>query len=116
MEMSPPAATPDRLHPAFVTIKERVRLTKQGSTKETFHVVLDTSKTPLTFKVGDSIAIYPQNDPMLVDHLIRAMKAKGDEEIVDMRSKTVFSLREFLTVKANLSRLTSSFLKLFYAY
>ncbi len=97
MENSPsvPFPVPDRLHPAVVTIKERIRLTKQGSTKETFHVVLDTGKSPLTFKVGDSVGVYAQNDP---------------------RSKTVFSLRDFLTLKANLSRLTSSFLKLFYEY
>ena len=109
-------STPDRLHPALVTIKERYRLTKQGSTKETFHVVLDNSQAQLQFKVGDSVAIYPQNDPMLVEHLIRAMKGKGDEEILDSRSKKMMSLREFLTTKANLSRLTTSFLKLFYEY
>lgn len=113
-EISPP--TPNRLHPALVTIKERVRLTKPGSTKQTFHVVLDTSEASLSFKVGDSLGIYPQNDPVLVDHLILAMRAKGDEEIFDTRSKTHFVLREFLTRKANLSRLTSSFLKLFYEY
>ncbi len=116
MEISPSTSTPDRFHPALVTIKERVRLTKQESTKETFHVVLDTKEAPLNFKVGDSIAIFPQNDPRLVELLIKAMKASGEEEIVESRSKTPFSLREFLTHKANLSRLTSSFLKLFYAY
>ena len=47
-------------------------------------------------------------------HLIEAMKAKGEEEIIDPRSKTPMTLWEFLSFKANLSRLTSSFLKLFY--
>jgi sulfite reductase (NADPH) flavoprotein alpha-component len=100
----------DRHHPILATLKERYALTKAGSTKHTYHISLDFGDTPLSFKVGDSIGIYAQNDPILVQHLIEAMNAQGDEEI---QSGT---LREFLTHKANLARLTSSFLKLFYEY
>ncbi len=103
-----------RLHPATATIKERYLLTKTGSTKYTSHVTLDTSLISLDYKVGDSIGIYAQNDPVLVKHLIEAMHAEGDEEIKDPRSEKVFTLWDFLSFKANLSRLTSSFLKLFY--
>lgn len=112
----PPAPSVDRLHPAKITLKERYLLTGEGSSKHTFHVVLDLKNSPIHFKVGDSIGIYPENDPILVQHLIHAMKASGDEPIVDNRSKTTYTLRAFLTSKANLSRLTSSFLKLFYEY
>jgi sulfite reductase (NADPH) flavoprotein alpha-component len=107
--------TIDRLHPAKATIKERYPLTKTGSTKHTFHVSLDITNAPIRFKVGDSIGIYPQNDPGLVQHLIDAMKAKADDLIIDPRSGSPLTLWEFLSHKANLSRLTSSFLKLFYA-
>lgn len=106
----------DRHHPAIVTIKDRYLLTKQGSTKQTYHVTLDLSSTPLQFKVGDSIGIYPQNDPLLVQHLIEALKAKGDEQITDPRSGSPMTLWHFLSFKANLARSTSSFLKLFYEY
>ena len=109
-----PSAVIDRLHPVQARIKERYLLTKTGSTKHTFHVSLDISQAPIRFKVGDSIGIYAQNDPHLVRHLIEAMKAKGDEQITDPRSKIPMTLWEFLSFKANLSRLTSSFLKLFY--
>lgn len=104
----------DRHHPANATIKERYLLTKEGSTKYTSHVTLNTSNIPLNFKVGDSIGIYAQNDPVLVKHIIDAMQASGDEEIKDPRSEKIYTLWEFLSFKANLSRLTSSFLKLFY--
>ena len=106
----------DRLHPIQAKIKERILLTGPGSTKHTFHVSLSFGKEPLCFKVGDSIGIYPQNDPLLVQHLIEAMRAQGDEQITDPRSGIPITLREFLSIKANLSRLTSSFLKLFYEY
>lgn len=106
----------DRLHPAIVTIKDRYLLTKQGSTKHTFHVTLDLSSSRVQFKVGDSIAIYPQNDPMLVQHLIEALRAKADDQITDPRSGSPMTLWHFLSFKANLARLTSSFLKLFHEY
>jgi sulfite reductase (NADPH) flavoprotein alpha-component len=104
----------DRHHPVKSTIKERYPLTKTGSTKHTYHVSLDFNDAPIQFKVGDSIGICPQNDPRLVQHLIEAMKAQGDELINDPRSGSPLSLHDFLSHKANLSRLTSSFLKLFY--
>ena len=106
----------ERLHPAAALIKERYLLTRPGSTKQTFHISLDLSQIPLQFNVGDSIGIYAQNDPHLVDHLIDAMGAKQGDKIVDPRSNEPTSLWHFLSFKANLSRLTSSFLKLFYEY
>ncbi len=106
----------NRHHPAIATIKDRFLLTKQGSTKNTYHVTLDLSSAPVRFQVGDSIGIYPQNDPILVQHLIHAIKAKGNEQITDPRSKASLTLWDFLSHKANLARSTSSFLKLFHEY
>lgn len=106
----------DRLHPACATIKERFCLTKPTSTKHTFHICLDISQAPIHFKVGDSIGIYPQNDPLLVEHVIQAMKVQANTLITDPRSGIPLTVWEFLSFKANLSRLTSSFLKLFYEW
>lgn len=106
----------NRHHPAIVTIKQRVSLTQQGSTKNTYHIVLDTHHLSLPFTAGDSLALYPQNDPLLVSHLIQALKAQDSDRVTDPKTGQVVSLREFLTHKANLSRLTSSFLKLLYEY
>lgn len=115
-EASPSNAGIDKSHPAFVHIQERFLLTGETSTKTTFHVSLDLKSSGVRFKVGDSIGVFAENDPILVNHLIAAMHASGEETIIDPRSQQEFSLRAFLTKKANLSRLTSSFLKLFYEY
>ena len=106
----------DRSHPALATLKERVLLTRPPSSKKTFHISLDLQNAPLEFQPGDSIGIFARNDPLLVDHLLAAMRKSGDEIIKDPRSDHMLSLREFLSAKANLARLTSSFLKLFYEY
>lgn len=101
----------DRLHPALVTIKDRYPLTKESSTKQTWHVTLDLGINELEFHPGDSLGIYPQNDPILVDHLIEAMGANPQTLILHKRSGQEMSLQTFLSKYANLSRITSSFLK-----
>ncbi|MBS0605307.1 MAG: sulfite reductase flavoprotein subunit alpha [Parachlamydiales bacterium] len=105
-----------KANPAQACIQERFLLTKEGSSKKTFHVSLNLENCGVSFKVGDSIGIFAENDPILVSHLIAAMKASGDEMIVDPRSQQEISLKSFLSQKANLSRLTSSFLKLFHEH
>ncbi len=113
----PPANTTiNKANPAQVCIRERFLLTQKGSSKKTFHLCLSLENTGISFKVGDSVAIFAENDPTLVSHLIAAMKATGEEIILDPRSEQEISLRTFLSKKANLSRLTSSFLKLFYEH
>jgi sulfite reductase (NADPH) flavoprotein alpha-component len=106
----------DKSNPCSLTIKERFLLTKAGSTKTTFHVVLDLKDSGMVFKPGDSIGVYAENDPVLVSHLLQAIQATGDELITDPRSGHSLSIRTFLTKRANLARLTSSFLKLIHDY
>ncbi len=112
--MTAPPSRYSKHAPAIAKVKLRFPLTKSGSSKNTQHIVLDTRELSLQFDVGDSVGIYPQNDPILVDHILSTVRATGEEIIVDPKTITQISVREFFTHKANLSRLTSSFLKLFY--
>ncbi|HSX12419.1 MAG TPA: sulfite reductase, partial [Rhabdochlamydiaceae bacterium] len=100
----------DRNHPATVTIQERYPLTRPGSTKTTYHITLNLKNSGLHFKPGDSLGIFAQNDPLLVQQIIHALKCTGNEEILHQGSS--LKLVDFLTCKANLFRLTSNFLKL----
>jgi sulfite reductase (NADPH) flavoprotein alpha-component len=102
-----------RLKPFSAVIKERYPLTKPGSTKETHHVVLDLKNSGMNFKVGDSLGIYGDNDPILVERLISAMRADPEAVVVHPRTQEMMTLKRFLTQKAHITRLTSSFLKLF---
>jgi len=71
-------------------IKERVRL-NPGSDKETYHIVLDLEGSGIEYSVGDCIGVYPENDPIYVKTLLKAL---GDQ-----------SLHEFLLRRANLNRI-----------
>jgi len=102
--------------PYLAKISQKELLTKPGSTKQTYHISLDIRGSGIRYKPGDSIGVLPQNDPILVQHLLNALKASGDEIIIDSRSGKEFSVRNFLTYKANLARLTSSFLKIVFEH
>ena len=65
----------------------------------------------LHYHSGDSVGIFAQNDPTLVAHLIEAMGASPEQEVVAKRAETKMRLQHFLTNYANLSRLTSAFLR-----
>lgn len=92
-----------KTHPFLATIKERYCLCKPGSTKNTQHVVLDLKGSHLTYTVGDCIGIKPYHDDLLVDKTIQAMHASGTEIVHDKHTGEAFTLREFLTHKANIS-------------
>ncbi len=102
-----------RLNPHSAFIKERYLLTKPGSTKETYHIVLDITGLNLSFKVGDSIGVYGDNDPVLVDRLLSTISMDSKTPLLHPRTQKSISLKTFLSQHANISRLTPAFLKLF---
>src|SRR5438067_13574236 len=57
------------------------RLSGPESEKDTRHFELDLTGWGLSFEVGDSLAVYATNDPQLVDEIIHALGATGEEEV-----------------------------------
>lgn len=96
-----------RTSPYAAKIRERFLLTGPGSTKETFHVALEASFAELPYKVGDSVGVIPTNDPALVEEILQRLNKDPEEVVLDPRSKTESSLREYLLQKANLARVSS---------
>lgn len=101
-----------RLNPFSSYIKNRYPLTKPQSSQEVYHIVLHLPHDKLTFKVGDALGIYGENDPILVDRLLKMLRQDGNVSVFSNRLQASFSLREFLSQKANINRLTSAFLQL----
>lgn len=102
----------DRLAPFPAQIIERQSLTKAGSTKETYHIALDITDSGLAFKVGDSLGVYGQNDPILVDRILNALTASGDEPVTDPKTQQQLSIKNFLLEKANIGRSNRALLQL----
>ena len=64
------------------------RLSGPESEKDTRHFEVDLTGWGLSFEVGDSMAVYPTNDPELVDAVIHLLGAKGDEPVPVAKTQT----------------------------
>ncbi len=76
-----PAAFGTREHPAIAHLLASTRLTGPESDKDTRFIGLDLNGSGVTYEVGDSLGIFPENCPDLVDAVMRTLKAAPDERI-----------------------------------
>lgn len=95
--------------PFLAAIKEKRLLSHPGSNRKTFHCVLDLSGSNLTYEPGDSIGIYPQHDPLLIEKTLEAMKATGQEKIISKNNGLEISFEDFLKTKANITSISGKF-------
>jgi sulfite reductase (NADPH) flavoprotein alpha-component len=75
-----------RRNPAIATVVENVNLNRAGSTKETRHVVL--SVVDLEVEPGDSIGVWADNYPELVERVASAAGARLDD-VVEIGSESM---------------------------
>lgn len=101
-------------NPYFAKIKKRYVLSKEGSSKKTFHVEIDLTGSGISFKEGDALAILPENPHLLVSELLQLLCATGSEIFVHEKTNQDFLLQEFLSKKANLLKPTVRLLELLY--
>ncbi len=71
------------------------RLNSPDSEKDTRHLEISLEGSGLTYEVGESLAVYPMNCPDLVDEILQALGAKGDETVPNNRGLPT-SFREAL--------------------
>src|SRR5437016_8552208 len=85
------------------------RLSSDDSEKDTRHFEIDLTGWGLNFEPGDSVAVYPTNDPNLVKEIIRALGTTGDEPVP--AAKTTKPFREALLRDYSITQPTPKFLK-----
>jgi sulfite reductase (NADPH) flavoprotein alpha-component len=93
--------------PAKVAVNRS--LCGQGSEKDTRHFELDLKGWGLNYDVGDSMTVWPTNDPALVDELVAKIGAKGDEVVKGPAGEK--SLREVLFRDCRITQTTPKFLQ-----
>ena len=86
------------------------RLSGPESAKDTRHFELDLTGWGLSFEVGDSLAVYATNDPQLVDEIIHALGATGEEEVPRLKGAPT-TLREALLRDYSITQPTPKFLR-----
>jgi sulfite reductase (NADPH) flavoprotein alpha-component len=70
-------------------------LTAPGSEREVRHVALDLGESGLRYDPGDSLGVWPHNNPDEVELLIAILRAKGSEAVT-LPDGAVLSAREAL--------------------
>lgn len=105
-----PAASPyTRSNPFPGKLIVNRRMSSAESEKDTRHFEIDLKGWGLSFEVGDSVAVYATNDPGLVEEIIRAICAKGDEPVP--AAKTQKQFREALLRDYSITQPTPKFLR-----
>ncbi|MCG7376547.1 assimilatory sulfite reductase (NADPH) flavoprotein subunit [Paenibacillus sp. ACRSA] len=83
-----------RTNPFQAEVLENLNLNGRGSDRETRHVELSLEGSNLNYEPGDSLGVFPENHPRLVDELIAAMEWNADERVTVNRAGDQVSLRE----------------------
>lgn len=86
-------------------IETRFLLNQPGSSKETWHVTLKAQDKRPAFQVGDSIAIYPKNDPIEITASLRALALDSSLRYLDPRKRVDLTLQEILCDHYNIQAL-----------
>lgn len=107
----PGQSTYSRTNPFQAEILENMTLNGRGSNKETRHLELSLEDSNLQFEPGDSLGIYPQNQPELVDQLIDKMNWNNEELVTINKQGDQLSLREALISNFEITVLTKPLLQ-----
>ncbi len=99
-----------RENPFTGKIVRSVNLNGPDSEKETRHVEIDLGLNGPHYEVGDSLGVYPDNCPELVDEIVAALGAIGDEPFATA-TDPARTLRQALIADYCLSEVTGGLLE-----
>jgi sulfite reductase (NADPH) flavoprotein alpha-component len=91
-----PAALYSRKNPFLAKLSTNRTLTGAGSAKDTRHFEIDLTGSGLAYEVGDSLGVFPTNNPALVEEILEVLGFSGDEPVTDPNGNPL-SIREALT-------------------
>ncbi|HVR72694.1 MAG TPA: sulfite reductase subunit alpha [Planctomycetota bacterium] len=106
------AAAPARTSCLTARLVRSVKLNGRGSAKDTRHVVIDLSGSGIDYEPGDSLGVFPENCPELVQSILKALGRIGTEE-VSLHSGERLLLRDALLTRLDIRRPTGELLALF---
>ena len=94
--MSTTASIWSRKNPFPAPLLLNRKLTGDGSEKDTRHYEISLAGSGLSYEVGDSLVVFPSNDPGLAEAIIKALHATGEETVPGAEAGTTKTLRDAL--------------------
>jgi len=95
-----------RTNPFRAEVLENLNLNGRGSNKETRHLELSLEGSGLTYEPGDSLGIYPENDPELVEQILAELNWNADEKVTVNKQGEVRTLKDALLTNFEITVLT----------
>jgi sulfite reductase (NADPH) flavoprotein alpha-component len=105
----------DRKNPFPAPFLNCVTLNRPGSEKDVRFVAINLKGSGLTYDVGDALGVYPENCSELVETVLKAMGARGDEIVNTPDGRQVYSY-EALVRDFSITKVTESFALLLAKY
>ncbi|WP_226666395.1 assimilatory sulfite reductase (NADPH) flavoprotein subunit [Metabacillus litoralis] len=100
-----------RTNPFKAEVLDNLNLNGRGSNKETRHLEISLEGSGLTYQPGDSLGIYPENDPALVELLLEEMNWNSEDIVTVNKQGDVSSLKEALQSHFEITVLTKPLLE-----
>ena len=100
-----------RTNPFKAEVLENLNINGRGSNKETRHLELSLEGSGLSFKPGDSLGIYPENDPELVQMLLETLNWSPEQTVTINKQGDIRSLKEALISYYEITVLTKPLLQ-----
>ena len=93
-------------NPFPATLTENRVLNKPGSAKDTRHLVVNVAGSGFRYHTGDSLGVFPTNDPEAVRAILKLGGFTGLEPVSLPRTDGVLTLEEALTSRLSLAQPT----------
>ncbi|MDX7988849.1 NADPH-dependent assimilatory sulfite reductase flavoprotein subunit [Xenorhabdus sp. 12] len=91
--------------PLTASLLVNQKITGRGSDKDVRHIEIDLGDSALSYQPGDSLGVWFENDPALVDELITLLWLEGTEQVTV--NGNALSLRDALTSHTELTQNTA---------
>ena len=102
----------DKNNPFPARLVDRRRLSSPDSQKDTRHFSVSLAGSGLTYKCGDSLGVFPTNNPVAVAALLKAAGFTGEESVTIPKDPSPISLREAWSKRVALNGPTYKFVQL----
>lgn len=100
-----------RSNPFRAEVLENINLNGRGSHKETRHLEISLEGSGLSYEPGDSLGIYPENDPALVELLLAELKWDSETGVTLNKQGDILSLKEALKSYYEITTVTKPLLQ-----
>lgn len=98
-------------NPFIAKLKRAYDLSGPGAPKHTRHYEIDLAGSGLEYTPGDSLAVQPTNDPVLVEDTLKALGFTGDEIVKHAKTGADVPIRQTLFEANSLTEVDNRLLK-----